>query len=969
MTAGKAKSITEAPKADGPGQARPPLVCPQSPFGEPTALQQAGNQAVQHFVRGIAISQPSDPEEREADLFADQVMCNAEPVAPRPKCAEQEATRRLESTGASNGNGRLQITDRSQAEPAAAPIPAPRGGGQLLPQSVRALLEPRLRRDLSGVQIHTEEAAAAKARAISARAFAFGADIYFAAGEYQPDTEAGRRLLAHELSHVAQEGGPPTIRRQVPAAATPAPADPVQAGPASFDAQAVDVAGMGNETLNAETLRVDDWFASHSTGDPDTLAYETLRGRLRAERTRRVQLGHAWMSQVSRALPTRLYMIAPGAGGRRDIIAVDLVQAFGVPNQTPAGPIMTEDQYRAYLMAANIPEVGQQTYDSLRAAQQSSSSANPATPDDANPSAAGGPGPARPPATPVLAMYFPPGTTPQQPGGMTIHHGTSQSGYEGFSRGIDLSGLQGEGQDFSRGLYAYTNPDNAVFGAGVRATQRGEGGMRHVLQWELNPQHFDVVDIRPGGPQRALWEQFLQEPPSFAGPGSPVEGQAGFRSNAAYLAGHGIEQRGVVFEEFLARHGLQHADVIIGELGTATTSGALAPPGGVSEQVVIRSQRAADVLNAQMRGEPTPGGADPTGGRPTRPGGAGGIAAGGAAGGIIAVLTTVGWMYFDASQHPDWAEELAASGGQGTLAGATQATIEQAILSGGGRLAPQIAPEVLGTFARGGGAGVLSAGFEIYGISQERRAHSGVEVGVRVGRSAAIGVASTEIGVAASAGLLAVMFGTAAEGAVAGSVVPGWGTAIGFIAGLAVGAAAFYALDKAVPGGREDWDPNRPAPNAPAREADEPRSYFCFTADTRVTLADGSSQPIRTIRPGERVLAVPDGEVESAMLRACIVDKVLQYAPAEYLLLSFDDGTVLRVTPNHPLFAEGGWRAAGELRAGDAVAVLDGSRAGLRRARVSRVAPQPAELVVYDLVVADCHTFFANGVLAHNKNI
>ena len=68
--------------------------------------------------------------------------------------------------------------------------------------------------DFSGVMIHRDARAAAAARAVNARAFTLGSHIVLAAGEYQPQSSAGRRLLAHELAHVMQQTGP-TIRRKV----------------------------------------------------------------------------------------------------------------------------------------------------------------------------------------------------------------------------------------------------------------------------------------------------------------------------------------------------------------------------------------------------------------------------------------------------------------------------------------------------------------------------------------------------------------------------------------------------------------------------------------------------------------------------------------------------------------------------------------------------------------------------------
>lgn len=89
--------------------------------------------------------------------------------------------------------------------------------GQPLDDGVRADLEPRLGHDFSQVRVHTDSRAAASARAFDARAYAIGRDIMFGAGHYAPTTNTGRRLLVHELTHVAQQG---QARLAGPASAT-----------------------------------------------------------------------------------------------------------------------------------------------------------------------------------------------------------------------------------------------------------------------------------------------------------------------------------------------------------------------------------------------------------------------------------------------------------------------------------------------------------------------------------------------------------------------------------------------------------------------------------------------------------------------------------------------------------------------------------------------------------------------------
>jgi hypothetical protein len=68
-------------------------------------------------------------------------------------------------------------------------------------------MEPRFGHDFGDVRIHADESAAESARSIGALAYATGRDVAFAAGQYQPGTAQGQRLLAHELAHVVQQRG------------------------------------------------------------------------------------------------------------------------------------------------------------------------------------------------------------------------------------------------------------------------------------------------------------------------------------------------------------------------------------------------------------------------------------------------------------------------------------------------------------------------------------------------------------------------------------------------------------------------------------------------------------------------------------------------------------------------------------------------------------------------------------------
>jgi hypothetical protein len=78
--------------------------------------------------------------------------------------------------------------------------------GQPLDSTSRALFEARFGHDFSQVRVHTDDNAAESARAVRALAYTAGRDIVFGRGQYNPSGSAGRRLLAHEMTHVLQQG-------------------------------------------------------------------------------------------------------------------------------------------------------------------------------------------------------------------------------------------------------------------------------------------------------------------------------------------------------------------------------------------------------------------------------------------------------------------------------------------------------------------------------------------------------------------------------------------------------------------------------------------------------------------------------------------------------------------------------------------------------------------------------------------
>ena len=90
------------------------------------------------------------------------------------------------------------------------------GGGAPLDKDTRGLMESRLGADFSDVRVHTDAKASESAQSVQAYAYTVGSDVVFQSGKYEPESDSGKRMLAHELTHVVQQ-------RSGPVAGTPAP--------------------------------------------------------------------------------------------------------------------------------------------------------------------------------------------------------------------------------------------------------------------------------------------------------------------------------------------------------------------------------------------------------------------------------------------------------------------------------------------------------------------------------------------------------------------------------------------------------------------------------------------------------------------------------------------------------------------------------------------------------------------------
>ena len=135
----------------------------------------------------------------------------------------------------------------------------------------------------------------------------------------------------------------------------------------------------------------------------------------------------------------------------------------------------------------------------------------------------------------------------------------------------------------------------------------------------------------------------------------------------------------------------------------------------------------------------------------------------------------------------------------------------------------------------------------------------------------------------------------------------------------------------------------------------------CFLPDTPILRADGSSVPIRLVRPGDRLLAFRE---DGAILHATVRD-VLIHEVDEFLQIT-TDRMLLRVTAEHPFYVGSGtFRTAENLRIGDTLFAYDGS--ALSAQSVTGIRRVQSRTRVYNLQTDFPHTFFANGIAVHNK--
>ncbi|WP_017326301.1 DUF4157 domain-containing protein [Synechococcus sp. PCC 7336] len=182
------------------------------------------------FQPKLTVGQAGDRFERQADAIADRVVTASD---SQPLQKQADAIDRVQTQAITNTN--QQVVDK-QIEEA---IAAAKSGGQPLADGVLAEMEKKFGTSFKSVRIHTDGTAAELSIRLGAKAFTHGKHIFFNTGQYSPDAPDGKRLLAHELTHVLQQGE--RIATKLLQRSTDTPAgnntDPETSDPVDLDSQ------------------------------------------------------------------------------------------------------------------------------------------------------------------------------------------------------------------------------------------------------------------------------------------------------------------------------------------------------------------------------------------------------------------------------------------------------------------------------------------------------------------------------------------------------------------------------------------------------------------------------------------------------------------------------------------------------------------------------------------------------------
>ncbi|KAM3095451.1 DUF4157 domain-containing protein [Phormidesmis sp. 146-35] len=202
----KRSAATEESSTDTPDfQARLDFARSHAPNLNSLAANSSGDRTPSTIQPKLTVGAPNDPYEQEADRMADQVMSMPDSAVQQPIHREailedkelqtKPALRRSTDDALQTGNSVENQLNSSK------------GGGSTMPDDLKSYMESRFNTDFSRVRIHTDSNSVDMNEALEAQAFTYGNDVFFGESKYDTVSTEGKKLLAHELTHVVQQTG------------------------------------------------------------------------------------------------------------------------------------------------------------------------------------------------------------------------------------------------------------------------------------------------------------------------------------------------------------------------------------------------------------------------------------------------------------------------------------------------------------------------------------------------------------------------------------------------------------------------------------------------------------------------------------------------------------------------------------------------------------------------------------------
>jgi hypothetical protein len=177
--------------------------------------KEIGEEPIQGKLEPSLLQRQSEPEEEEEEISPfvqkqeeekeeEPIQAKLEPLSLQRQ-VEPEEEEKEPIQAKSNSSSTAEVSASVELN-----INSLKGGGQPLSERTREYFEPKFGYDFSGVRVHNDSKASEVASSINAKAFTSGRNVVFGAGEYSPETDSGKHLLAHELTHVIQQSKLPS---------------------------------------------------------------------------------------------------------------------------------------------------------------------------------------------------------------------------------------------------------------------------------------------------------------------------------------------------------------------------------------------------------------------------------------------------------------------------------------------------------------------------------------------------------------------------------------------------------------------------------------------------------------------------------------------------------------------------------------------------------------------------------------